>query len=177
MQGACGRHELALEGPPASWKSMTDGEIAKQIANDQSVKIFLTAPIPTVQEVYVDRGSATGVVQIGAVRLQPGTKTAKVSLVGCTAPLQVLVDGQRVGELDLGARAYLITLEPNVCHVHQEVGYGDMRASKPVVYYPAKAVVALADVPTHVLESAPTMMKTYGGKGTVSSELVRTPCR
>lgn len=176
--GACGPVSLALEGPPPLWKAMSDSELAKAMSYDKKLPIFLSTKMPKTFRVLVDWGAARGTLRIGTSTVAPGTKSVDVVMEGCTSDPTVTLDGAPLGTIDLSAKGALVTLEPNVCHVLAEVGYGDRPATKPSTFFPAKGVVALTELPIHFLESAPSTVSLYGGsKGTRSSELLRARCR
>lgn len=70
-----------------------------------------------------------------------------------------------------------MTLEPGVCHVVEEVLYGDAKGSgSPPQHLPAEPVVKLAGVPSHVLERAPETKTVGKYGGTSTTELLRAPC-
>lgn len=179
INGPCGPFDVAAEeGPSPAWKEMSDSTVAKRIDEDRFFTIFVKVALPARTEVYVDWGSATGTLKVGAVTIPPGTKTSKIALGGCSAPPTVSLDGRPLGVLDLSAKASLVTLEPDVCHVFEEVGYGDMKAKMPTKFLPAKGVVALPERPGYVFESAPSTVKLYrGSTGTRATELLRASCR
>ena len=179
VHGPCGPVDVAAdEGPSPAWKEMSDSTVAKRIDEDRFFTIFVKVALPARTDVYVDWGSASGVLKVGAVTIPPGTKTSKLALGGCKAAPEVTLDGRPLGTLDLSAKASLVTLEPDVCHVFEEVGYGDMKAKMPSKFLPAKGVVGLPERPGYVFESAPSTVKLYrGSTGTRATELVRASCR
>lgn len=174
--GPCGPFDLAAEGPPPNWKALTDGEIAKSIKDRKTFSIYLDVKMPPKHAIYIDRGAATGTLRIGPTTIEPGKKIVDVVLGGCASAPTVTLDGAPIGALDLTARANLVTLEPNVCHVLADVAYGDKQTTRPATYYPAKSVVSIAERPGYVLESAPSSLKLRGG-GTTTTELLRARCR
>ncbi len=176
--GACGPFALALEGPPPFWKAMSDRELAKAMSHDKKLPIFLSIKMPKTFRVLVDWGASRGSLRIGTSAVAPGTKSIDVLIEGCTSGPTVTLDGAPLGTIELSGKGALVTLEPNVCHVLAEVGYGDRPATKPATFFPAKGVVPLAELPVHFLESAPSTVSLYAGaKGTTSSELLRARCR
>lgn len=178
LDGPCGRFDLPAEGPPIMWKSMTDREVAKIIANNKSFSIFLKVALPPLHSIYVDRGAATGELKIGPTVVPTDKKQLDLSLGGCKTSPTVTLDGAPIGVLDLRAKANLVTLEAGVCHVFAEVGYGNESATKPAKFFPAKAVVGLEEKPSYAIDPAPSTIKLYAGsKGTVTTELVRARCR
>ncbi|MBS2013297.1 MAG: hypothetical protein JST00_10445 [Deltaproteobacteria bacterium] len=177
LAGLCGPTEVALEGPPPMWKNMSERELAKSITSrDGRLMIYLDAKIPEKKEVYVDWESARGTLTIGGTVIPPGTKKTVLAAGGCKSPPQVVFDGTPIGEIDLFAKAALITLQPNVCHVLQQVAYGSAKATRPPTFFPAKAVQSVSDIPDYALEFGPQSFK-LSSKGTTITELVRARCR
>lgn len=176
--GACGPFALALEGPPPFWKAMSDGELAKAMSYDKKLPIFLSIKMPKTFRVLVDWGASRGTLRIGTSAVPSGTKSVDVIVESCASGPVVTLDGAPLGTIELSGKGALVTLEPNVCHVLAEVGYGDRPATKPATFFPAKGVVPLTELPVHFLESAPSSVSLYGSsKGTTSSELLRARCR
>lgn len=178
VTGACGSATLPVEGPPANWKAMSDGQLAKAMSYDKKLPVFLDVKMPKTFPVYVDWGNARGTLLVGTTKVPPGTNKVPVVVEGCKSGLSVTLDGAPLGTIDLSAKGALVTLEPGVCHAHEEVGYGNQQATKPTVYFPAKPVLPMAEVPSYFLESAPSSVNLYAGtKGTLTSELLRARCR
>ena len=177
IPGLCGPVELALEGPPPLWKNMKEREVAKSIkSRDGRLFIYLDAKPPTKKEIYVDWGNASGPRTIGGTMLEPGKRKTLLAVDGCTSAPKVVFDGKPIGEIDLAAKAILITLQPNACHVLQQIGYGTAKATKPSVFFPATPVQAVNEIPDYALEFGPSSFK-LTGKGTTITELVRSRCR
>lgn len=178
LTGACGKVAHPVEGPPPLWREMSERKLAKAMKPDNKVPVFLDVTMPKTFPVYIDWGKARGKLKIGAVDVAPGKTQVDVVTAGCTSSPAVTLDGATLGTIDLSAQGALVTLEPGVCHVHEEVGYGNQEATKPTVYFPAKSVLPLAALPTYFLESAPSSVNLYAGtKGTLMSELLRARCR
>lgn len=178
LRGACGKVDHPLAGPPPLWREMSERKLAKAMKPDNKVPVFLDVTMPKTFPVYVDWGNARGTLKVGASEVELGKTSVDVVVAGCTSAPTVTLDGVALGTIDLSAKGALVTLEPGVCHVHEEVGYGNQQATKPSVYYPAQGVVALAALPAYFLKSAPSSLNLYAGsKGTVTSELLRARCR
>lgn len=176
VPGACGPYDLPAEGPNALWREMSDSKLASIVDRDKNVPIYLHVRMPAEQEIYVDWGdSKSSTVLVGPVKIPVGQKKTKLTLEGCKAPPSVFVDGKAVGELDPKGKASLVNVDPSICHVLQEVGYGDQRALATPTFFPAKGVVPVASPPSYALEPAPSELK-IRGKGTTTTELVRARC-
>jgi hypothetical protein len=174
--GPCGTFDLPLEGPPPNWKAMDESGAAKALKSSGRFSVFLDALMPPAHEIYVDWENSAGTLTIGTVKLEAGKKSNHLSFGGCKGPLAVMFNGKSLGDLDLTARGTLITLEPNVCHVFQQVGYGDRAANRPSVKFPAKPVVSVSEYPDYALEFGPSTIN-LSSKGTTITELVRSRCR
>jgi len=178
LTGACGPFSHPVDGTPPLWRKMSERELVKAMGYEKKVPVFLELSMPKTFPVYIDWGKARGVLKIGAVTVEAGKANVAVVVEGCTAAPTVTLDGAPLGTIDLSAKGALVTLEPGVCHVHQQVGYGSQQATKPSVYFPAQAVLPLAELPPYFLQSAPSSLNLYAGsKGTVTSELLRARCR
>jgi hypothetical protein len=173
-KGACGTFDVPLEGPPPHWKGLKDDALAPYLERDGTLKFSnFVKNVPAAIDVLVDRGASAAKVSIGEVPIAE-RRDGTVTLANCTGPVPVLVDGKKVGDVDRTSNAYLVTLEPNVCHTYQTVGYGKYE-SGDVVHLSAKPVAPLSSKPIWFLEKAPDSEQ-VGGGGTVSSELLREPC-
>jgi hypothetical protein len=91
------------------------------------------------RKIYVDWGEAQGTQTIGSATIEPGRKITKLSFGGCRATRPVMFNGKSIGDIDFDAKATLITLEPGICHVVQEVGYGNEAATKAPVFLRPRA--------------------------------------
>ena len=177
VPGLCGPVEVALEGPPPIWKNMKESEVAKSIkSRDGHLMIYLDAKLPAKKEIYVDWENATGTLTIGGTTMERGKKKTLLAVDGCKGPPQVVFDGKPIGEIDLSAKAILVTLQPNVCHVLQEVGYGNAKATRAPTFFPPRPVQPVSEIPEYALEFGPSSFK-LTGKGTTITELVRSRCR
>jgi hypothetical protein len=173
-KGACGAFDIPLEGPPASWKGLKDDALAPYLTSDGELSFSNWLKVPPTVDILVDRGASTAKVQIGEAPIAEGNEAA-ISLAGCKSAVPVSIDGKKVGEIEAtSSKAYLVTLEPNVCHSYQLVGYGKYESS-PLSHLPAKPLTPLESKPVAFLERAPDSQR-VGGGGTVSSELLREPC-
>jgi hypothetical protein len=175
-EGICGPFAAPVEGMPDNWLALTDGNIAKNINNDKEFRFYLRARLPERLEVIVDWGAVTGKLEVGKLVIAPGTKKTSVVIGGCEEPPAVRLNGREIGTLDRRLAGSLITLEPGVCHAFQTVAYGDAKVARPSEFF-KEPVAGLREIPGYVLEGAPYSVKSYGGKGATSTQLVRVPCR
>lgn len=174
-QGACGPGDVPLGETPASWKGLKDEQLAPYLDRGKTLSFSFHVTLPRFIYIFIDRGSSTATVRVGKVPIEKGAKDGfPIALAGCTEPVPVVVDGKKVGELDMKSPVYLITLEPNVCHSFQTVGYGSYE-SLPPSHYPAEPITPLGSAPVSFLKRAEDAIK-VGGGGTVTSELLREAC-
>ncbi len=176
--GVCGAAKVPVDAPPDNLEATSDEALAKAVSAGGTLPILLHVRMPRTLPLYIDWGHARGALAVGTEKVEPGTQRVDVVVEGCTSGPTVTLDGASLGALDVSTRGALVTVEPGVCHVLQDVAFGDPPVTKDAVHLPAKGVVPLTHLASHFLKpasSSPDFGK--GPKGAFTSELVREPCR
>jgi hypothetical protein len=179
IAGACGPVELPLGQISPDWRALSDRQVAQRIADDGRFPLILSRlQLPARHDLFVDRGGSAAVLEVGTVSIPREVKQKRLSLAGCAAKVPVTADGKLLGELDASAPGHLVTLEPGVCHVFEEVLYGSAKGTLGSQDLPADAVVTLPGAPDYFLERAPqSRTVSRQRQGAVHTELLRSNCR
>lgn len=127
------------------------------------ISLFAKFQAPEMKsvKVYVDWGSATEPVRIGALEIPRGTQTLSIPLkAGCGAEHPVTVGGATVGTWSAATEVTLISADAKVCHYESSIAYGQAMGG-PRKHLGAGGVHALVRSPDYFLKPAPKSLSRH----------------